>query len=309
MRRMWGFLIAAFVGFATPQVFTLAQGTQTGSAADVIRKYELLVRHDAKDDGATWWKLAMLYQNTARYKDSEHAYSRAINLLKTQQPAAIAEVMDAMGTMYLEEGKLSRAEQLEHSALELRQARNDRTGVGLSWMHLAMVSLGEHHLADALMFAELAVDRLAPELQDRAKDGAATPVQKMTALTYLSHVLCANGRCGESIKVLTSAREIALATYPSESFPVAYLDFLLGRAHWKNGDLDLAAVQMKKGITGMQAELGWGHPTYLEAIKQYGALLKQMGRAREAERTLAQEKSAPSGTNPSLEQMNTVLPQ
>ena len=311
MRKILGSLIAVLALLATCSS-CLAQGVQTGSVPDAIRHYEALVSGASKDDGATWWRLAIVYQNSARYRDSEHAYQKALHLLRTQQPAAIADVMDDMGTMYLEEGRFGRAEQLEHAALDLRQARNDQVGIGQSWMHLAMVSLGEHHLVDALMFAELAVDRLVPERKDPAKHASATPEQKMTALTYLSHVLCEQGRFADAIPVLTTAREIAVAAYPSKSLPVAYVNFLLGRAHWKSGDLDSAAELMTEGTHGMQAQLGWGHPTYLKAMKEYATFLKQTHRlpeAAEAERTLAQARKASPESDAAQAQAMTVLPQ
>jgi hypothetical protein len=71
-------------------------------------------------------------------------------------------------------------------------------------------------------------------------------------------------------------------SHPNESFLTAYIDFLMGYAHWKNGDNGPAAELMKRGTTGMEAQLGWGHPTYIAAMTAYEAFLRQTRRNAEA---------------------------
>jgi hypothetical protein len=39
---------------------------------------------------------------------------------------------------------------------------------------------------------------------------------------------------------------------------------------------------MKRGTDEMQQQLGWGHPTYVAALRQYRSLLTQIGSAGEA---------------------------
>jgi hypothetical protein len=64
--------------------------------------------------------------------------------------------------------------------------------------------------------------------------------------------------------------------------PVGLLDFLLGNAYWKTGDIERAPALMKSGIDEMRPQLGWGHPTYVAALKQYRAVLVKTGRSGEA---------------------------
>jgi hypothetical protein len=40
---------------------------------------------------------------------------------------------------------------------------------------------------------------------------------------------------------------------------------------------------MLAGTTEMKEQLGWGHPTYVAALKQYRSLLAQRGKAAEAD--------------------------
>jgi tetratricopeptide (TPR) repeat protein len=226
--------------------------------------------------------LAILYQDAARYEDAERAYSKAVELLKTGDRITLANVMDGMGTMYVETGKYAKASPLEREALAIRGAQKDSVGIGRSWMHLAMLSLGKRDIADAATYAEMAVERLVPERAGHEVQNAATPEEKMTALIYLSLVRCAQGVCAAALPELKLARGLAQASRGEETFPVAFTDFILGYVYWKSGDNRSAAGLMKSGTAGMEAQLGWGHPTYISAMKQYEAFLKQTRRNAEA---------------------------
>jgi tetratricopeptide (TPR) repeat protein len=283
MRNSWRFLLVALFGVTLVNCVGWAQNTKATSMAGEIRRYELLVQEKGtQQDGATWWRLAMLYQDTGRYGDAERAYSNAVGFLKTGDRATLANAVDGMGTMYVETGRYAKAAPLEREALAIREEQNDSVGVGRSWMHLAMLSLGKHNVDDAARYAELAVERLVPAQTGNEDHNAATPEEKMSALINLSLARCAQGLCAAAIPELERAHTLAQASYQPESFPVAFTDFLLGYAHWKSGDARTAADLMKSGTTGMEAQLGWGHPTYISAMKQYEAFLKQTRRNAEA---------------------------
>jgi hypothetical protein len=81
---------------------------------------------------------------------------------------------------------------------------------------------------------------------------------------------------------LRAASGIAQASYGAGGLPVAFTDFLLGYAYWKSGETRSAAELMKSGTAGLEAQVGWGHPTYIAAMTQYEAFLKQTGRNTEA---------------------------
>jgi tetratricopeptide (TPR) repeat protein len=261
----------------------LAQIPNAATGSDEIRRYESLLQQPAAiNSGAEWWKLAALYQNAARYADAERAYTKAGALLGSSDPTTRANLMDQMGTMYVEMGRYDVAEQLEQRALALRQSQKDPLGIGVSWMHLAMLSLGKHRNADGEMYAELAVERLVPERTAQADEHAATPEQKMTALIYLSLARCAAHNCAGALAPLKKAMTIAEANYPKRSFPVAYISFIEGYAEWRRGDNRSAARLMQSGTEGMEAQLGWGHPTYVSALCKYETFLAQSGHQAEA---------------------------
>jgi tetratricopeptide (TPR) repeat protein len=283
-------------------VATGASGTgqeaKIAAGQDEIRRFETLVEQPtAQNNGIDWWHLAILYQDNARYADAERAYWKAQKLLLSSDERAQANLMDQMGTMYVEMGRYAEAQDLERKALAIRVALKDSLGVGLSWMHLAMLSLGEHRNTDGEMYAELAVERLASDHGGRKEQDAATPEQKMTALVYLSLARCAANGCVDAVPPLKRAMVIAEGNYPTESFPVAYVHFLEGYARWKQGDRRSAAMLMKRGTAGMEAQLGWGHPTYISAMRQYAVFLVESGHESEAA-SVKQKLARLSGAQP-----------
>jgi len=283
MRILLKVVLTGCAGLATVALTGKAQSPNGSSIADSIRAYEAFVQQpDGRKSGAAWWKLALLYQDTARFNEAERAYTNAIQLLKAQAPDVLADITDCMGTMYAQSGQLSKAEHLERDALTFREIRKDSLAVGISWTHLSTLSLGEGHVSDAAMYAKWAVDQLLSAENDDGKQEIATPEQKMSALIALSLARCRQGMCDEALKVLQSARDIADSGYRTGSFPSSYIDFLTGYAQWKTGNPELAAELMRRGTLGMQAELGLRHPTYLAAMQQYEHFLKQTGHRAEA---------------------------
>jgi tetratricopeptide (TPR) repeat protein len=229
-----------------------------------------------QDDGAAWWRLGMLQQDAARYRDAERSYRRAMALLEGGDRATLADVLDSAGTLYVETGDIAQADPLERRALALRQAQGDALGEGRSWMHLAMLSLGRHDAAAGVRYAQMAKERL---VNAEAQAGlGASPEEKMTALVDLGLALCADGRCDRAVAPLEQAREIAGSeTASAGEFPIGYADFLLGYVHWRAGDTAQAARLMKSGSAAMEAQLGFGHPTYVAALTQYRDFLEQTG--------------------------------
>ena len=214
-------------------------------------------------------------QDGARYRESEDAYLTTIDLVKSEDPAVVADVLDHMGTMYVESGQLTKAEPMERQALTGREEKHDQLGAGVSHMHLAMLLLGENEMHSAETEAESAVSLLVPEYSSSSGNSAATPEQKMTALINLSLVHSAMGIWSTAVPNLRWALRIAHATYPDNSIPVGYIDFLLGYASWKSGDSQSADELMKRGVHELEMQVGWGHPTYLRVLRQYQGYLSQ----------------------------------
>jgi len=260
MRNAKVWLGAAVIGLATACGVAMGQEANSGLS------------------GAEWWKMAVSYQDAARFDDAERAYGKALELMKGGDPVALANVMDCMGTLYVQMGRFAEGEQVEQKALDIRREQKDSLGVGLSWMHLAMLSMGKQDNANGEMYAELAVERLVPEKEK----SPATDEQRMTALTYLALARCAAHTCKNAMTPLKRAMTIANASYPENSFPVAYVRFLEGYVDWKRGDERTAAKLMKSGAEGMEGLLGWAHPTFISAMRQYEGFLTATLRTAEA---------------------------
>jgi tetratricopeptide (TPR) repeat protein len=275
----------------TAALFTLFTGTESnaqnqkeGAIAAEIREQEIAVESArSRQDGEAWLKLAVLHQDAAQYRDSERAYRKAIAFLKSGDRAPFADALDHMGTMYVESGRLSKAEVLERKALKIREDQNDLLGIGLSHMHLGVLLLGRHDLPSAEAEAGMAVSLLAPGETRHAIQTAATPEEKMTALIDLSLVRCARGNSAAAVPDLKRALRLAHTNYTANSIPVGFLDFLLGYALWKSGDRSSAGEMMRTGTQELATQLGWGHPTYIQALRQYRLFLIQAGHAIEAD--------------------------
>jgi hypothetical protein len=149
-------------------------------------------------------------------------------------------------------------------------------------MHLAVLLLGERQIASAEAEAEMAVSLLVPEQEQTAVQAASTPEEKMTALLDLSLARCAHQGGATAIPDLRRALGIAHANYPTNSIPVGFLEFLLGYAFWKSGDDSSADGVMRKGTQELETHFGWGHPTYVQVLKQYSMFLNQTGHSTEA---------------------------
>lgn len=264
-----------------------------------ITAQELVVQSGkASNDWQAWLKLAVLLQDSGRYRESEDAYHHTIELLRAPDPLTVADVFDHMGTMYVESGQLSKAEPVERHALTIREQQHDELGAGVSHMHLAMLLLGQNALHSAEAEAQTAVALLVPESSHPAAVASATPEEKMTALIDLSVVRCALGASQTAIPSLREALQIAHESYPDNSLPVGYIDFLLGYAYWKSGNPKDAGDLMSQGVHTLAAAIGWGHPTYVRTLRQYEAFLNATKQRDKAQQILAEigefDRSTPS---------------
>jgi len=287
LKRLVLVLLAGGIGCGV----AFGQGHAESPLGSKVRDAEAVVASPGgRADGVRWLQLAILYQDAARYGDAEHAYREAGGLLKAKDRLMYAEELDHMGTMYVEQGKFTKAEPLERKAFAIRQEQKDELAMGRSYMHLAMVGYGKHDLAGAEADAEMAVSLLAPE-HGRGDKGEATPEEQMSALIDLSLIRCAKGECAATIADLDRALALAHAHYAANSVPVGLLDFMRGNAYWKSGDLKRAPELMKRGIDEMESQMGWGHQTYVAALRQYRSVLVatgSVGEAREVDARIAE---------------------
>ncbi len=265
-----------------------AQNSAINPLAEKIHQQKIAVEQTpARNDGEAWLKLAVLHQDAAQYHEAERAYSKAIELLHAGNPLTLADALDLMGTMYVERGQTAKAEPLEEKALAIRENAKNALGTGISHMHLSALSLGKRDFSAAEAEATIAVSLLAPEDSHPAMRTEASPEEQMMALADLSLAQCMSGACNAAVPGLQRALRIAHAHYTAKSVPVGILDFLLGYAFWKSGNEHSAEEQMRSGTEEMATQLGWGHPTYLRALKSYRTFLSETGHTSEAQEVAA----------------------
>src|SRR3954449_9721436 len=106
----------AVLGLATMSGAMRGREALAMQIAGEIHEYEQVVQASGKGNGGTWWKLAMLYQDAARFRDAEHAYGKALELLQSGDPVVLANVTDCMGTLYVQMGRFAEGERLERKA-------------------------------------------------------------------------------------------------------------------------------------------------------------------------------------------------
>jgi hypothetical protein len=75
--------------------------------------------------------------------------------------------------------------------------------------------------------------------------------------------------------LLKAAIDEGKAKLQPDDLPIGVGGFLLGYACWKSGNVSDADRFMQEGTAAMSRQLGWGHPAYLSALKQYAQFLRE----------------------------------
>jgi len=221
-------------------------------------------------------QLGELYQDAAMYLKAEDAFTRAVTLLRTGPQDKLAAAKEQLGLLDVQMGKIKEAEKQQMESLHLRERLGDHAGTALSWRDLAAVYSAEHNYKKSVEYAQRAMDAIG-------NDATVAPAARIEILEIRGFASCGAGDCAEAIPFLQRAVALAKASYGADSLPVALNTYVLGYVCWHGGDLEGAARWMGEGTSRMKAELGWGHPMYIGAMRQYAGFLRERGRVEEAE--------------------------
>jgi tetratricopeptide (TPR) repeat protein len=273
-----------------------------------ITEYEAAARKaeaDHASDAAVaklYSSLAVLYDDAAMYDRSEAVFEHAISLLRRSPKSGdqLAEDINCLGSLHALTGKQRQAEKEEWEALKLRQNVGDSLGVARSWNSLAGLYLRKGKHAAARDFAQRALDEFLINTQ-------ANVVDRISSRFNLSMALCFTKDCPSAIPLLKDAIGLAQASYRPNDFPVGVGDFLLGFAYWKAGEPSGAAEYMKQGTAIMKEQLGWAHPTYLNAMSAYARFLRDTQRIEDAEAVEREIRTAEAVVNVHSIQTNGAL--
>jgi tetratricopeptide (TPR) repeat protein len=267
----------AFGQQTAPEIPTRAEGLRQ------IAMYEAAIK-DARSARASdvvmatmFSRLASLNVDAGRYGESEAALEQAISLWR-RSPASSGELakdIDTLGWVHVEMGKMRQAERDDLEALKLREGVGDSLEIARSWNSLAALYLRWNRYVTARDFARRAMDEFA--LNPRAD-----VVDKVSSQFGLSMALCSMKDCPSAISLLKEGIRIANATFQPKAFPIGVGYFLLGYAYWQSGQLSEADEFMREGTAIMKGQLGWGHPFYLKALRQYALFLRKSKRQEDA---------------------------
>jgi tetratricopeptide (TPR) repeat protein len=180
----------------------------------------------------------------------------------------LATAVSQLGSLHVAMGRLRDSEKEELEALRLREKVNDRLQIARSWSDLATLSIAQHKFEKARDYAQNAIAEFVVNKR-------AGVIDRVTARYALSIALCYLKEYASAIPLLKVAIDDARAELNMFDFPIGLGDFLLGYSYWKSGDLSDAGPYMQSGMAAMSAQLGWGHPGYVSAMKQYAKYLHE----------------------------------
>ncbi len=251
-----------------------------GLYEDAARGAEAAHWHDPKLVDV-YLHLGGMYEEVAMYPKAEDALNRAVALLRDGPDGKLAEGLDHLALLHMAMGKLRKAEVEAHEALGLRERDGNTVGIAMSMSSLAQLSSKQGHAAEAVGYAQRAMDVLG-------NDPEVDVSQRIGVRQLLADALCRTHACEQAVPLLQQEVALAKENFGADSLPVALALYHLGFVYWQTGDFTAAEVWMERGTEGMQAKFGWGHPIYLDAMRQYARLLRQRG-DREAALTAESE--------------------
>lgn len=236
-----------------------------------------------------YWRLGISYENAVELGPSEAALSRSVSLFRgvAGSDVELAKALESIGILHVAQGKMRKAEKEEREALALREKLGDRLQMAKSWNTLAGLLLAEHKFDKARDFAQKAASEFMTN--DRAD-----PSDRASSRYALAMSLCWLKDCPSAVPLLKGAVSDAKATMAADDWPVGFGEFLLGFAYWKAGDMQNADQQMKAGVADMNEELGWGHPSYVGALRLYDKYLREtrnVEAANDVERRIRQTEA------------------
>jgi hypothetical protein len=235
--------------------------------------------------GSLYAQLALLYEDAAQFERSEVTLEHSVSLLRhtpgaganltmandqqaALQVAMLATAVAQLGSLHVAMRKLRESEGEEQEALRLRVKLGDQVMVARSWNDLAALALAERKFPKARDFAQRALNEFT------ANDQAAA-IDRLSARYALAMAFCNLKNYASAVPIIKDAIEEGKAKLVPGDFPIGFGTFLLGYAYWKAGDMPDAAENLRVGTIGMSEQLGWGHPSYLEALKQYAKFLRE----------------------------------
>ena len=219
--------------------------------------------------------LGVLYEMADMIPNSEAATQRAIELMKDGPQDELAEEFNNLSVIHGLMGDLRRSEKDQMRALAIREKIGDPVGIALTWTDMAGVYCQERQFKKALEYARKSYDVLAKRTDMK-------PTNHAAVLQVMAFALCGARQCSEAVPIMKQAVDESKSAFGPDSLSAAAQGFALGYLYWQSGDTADAAEWMRRSLTRMKTELGWGAPLYVKSIRQYARFLHQTGQREEA---------------------------
>ena len=237
----------------------------------------------------TYMRLGLSYSDAAQWERSEAVMEHAVFLLRRTSAtvADLATAVTQLASLHLLMGKVRESEREEQEALRLREGLGDQLQIARSRSDLAILYLAKQKYEKSRDLARQAEAEFVT-------NGRATALDRITARFTLAEALCALNQCPSVIPLLKATLDEAKATLHPDDFPLGLGIYLLGYAYWKSGNMSEAEEYLKRGTAQMNAQLGWGHPGYLKALRCYAQFLhenQQVEAANVVERQIRQAEA------------------
>jgi tetratricopeptide (TPR) repeat protein len=239
--------------------------------------------------GRTYVQLGLWYENAAQWGRSEAALEHAVSLLRgpSEPRAELATAISQLASLHATMGKLRESERENQEALTLGENLGDPLLIARSRDDLAILYLAKQKYQKARDLAREAEAEFA-------KNVRADVLDRISARFTLAEALCNLKDCPSAIPLLKAALEETKTALHLDDFTVGLNNFLLGYAYWKTGDISGAGEYMARGTDTMSLQLGWGHPSYLKALRCYAQFLhenRQSEAANVVERRIRQAEA------------------
>ena len=218
--------------------------------------------------GKTYVQLGLWYQNAAQWNRSEAALEHAVSLLRhpSGPDAELVTAISQLASLHVVMGKFRESEREDQEALRLGENLGDSLLIARSRDDLAILYMAKQKYQKARDLARQAEAEFV-------RNAGADVLDRINARFTLAQALCNLKDCPSAITLLKSALDEAKAMLRADDFSVALSTFLLGYAYWKSGNMSGAAEYMGRGTEQLSAHLGWGHPSYLRALRCYAEFL------------------------------------
>jgi tetratricopeptide (TPR) repeat protein len=236
---------------------------------------------DTMKAASAFLELGTIYHRQARYSDADNAYHKALTIIAksgSTDGAARSTVMNNLGLLYAEQGKLDKAEPMLNQALKARRAdgaRQDNTAVAVSLMSLADVQLQKHNFKECEDSYSMAIQMLT-----RSRPGS---VELAKALNNSANVYYATKAYSKAESQYRQAIELKEHAGLQRDADLAISYNNLANIEQRQDKFDQASKHYSQALSIYEGSIGTMNPHYAKSLNNLGQLLRRQAKPKEAE--------------------------